>query len=62
MPDLLEYRHRLVCRSCGDVCEVARATGTPCLDPADTAGYAVEAAEVVSRGLCPACRADPARP
>ena len=61
MPELLDFRHHLVCRSCGEVSEVARATAPPCLDPAGTAGYAVEEAEIVSWGICPACRADAAR-
>lgn len=59
--------HHLVCRTCGAVLDVGRATGeAPCLDvPTDSSslhGFVVDAAEVTWWGLCPACRrdADPA--
>jgi Fur family ferric uptake transcriptional regulator len=54
---LHDNHHHLVCRSCGTVSDVACATGdAPCLVPTDSAGYAVDEAEVIYWGLCPACR------
>ena len=54
---LHDNHHHLVCRSCGTVSDVACATGdAPCLVPTDPAGYAVDEAEVIYWGLCPACR------
>jgi Fur family ferric uptake transcriptional regulator len=59
---LHDNHHHLVCRSCGDVADVACATGdAPCLVPTDTAGYAIDEAEVIYWGLCPACRTNPDR-
>jgi Fur family transcriptional regulator, stress-responsive regulator len=52
-----DNHHHLVCRSCGDVVDVPCATGdAPCLVPARTAGFAIDEAEVVYRGLCPTCQ------
>lgn len=62
-PALFEARigdnhHHLVCRRCNAVADVDCAIGpAPCLDPANTHGYAVDEAEVVFWGLCPQCRA-----
>ncbi len=54
---LHDNHHHLVCRSCGSITDVACATGdAPCLVPTSTAGYAVDEAEVVYWGTCPACR------
>ena len=54
---LHDNHHHLVCRSCGGVVDVPCATGdAPCLVPTDAAGYAVDEAEVIYWGLCPACR------
>ncbi|MGH3412993.1 MAG: Fur family transcriptional regulator [Marmoricola sp.] len=51
-----DNHHHVVCRSCGDVADVDCAVGqAPCLDPSDDNGYAVDEAEVVYWGLCPAC-------
>jgi Fur family ferric uptake transcriptional regulator len=56
---LHDNHHHLVCRSCGDVVDVACATGdAPCLVPTDSAGFAVDEAEVIYWGLCPVCRTD----
>ena len=61
-PALFELRvgdnhHHLVCRSCGVVADVDCAVGAaPCLTPSDTAGFAVDEAEVVFWGLCRNCR------
>jgi Fe2+ or Zn2+ uptake regulation protein len=54
---LHDNHHHLVCRSCGEVTDVACATGdAPCLVPTDAAGYDVAEAEVLYWGLCPACK------
>ncbi len=52
-----DNHHHLVCRSCGEIVDVDCAVGaTPCLDPATDSGYAVDEAEVIYWGHCPACR------
>jgi Fur family transcriptional regulator, stress-responsive regulator len=64
-PALFELRvgdnhHHLVCRACGVVVDVDCAVGAaPCLTPSDAAGFAVEEAEVVLRGLCAGCQGSP---
>jgi Fur family ferric uptake transcriptional regulator len=51
-----DNHHHLVCRSCGDIVDVDCATGeAPCLTAADDHGFRIDEAEVVYRGLCPAC-------
>lgn len=51
-----DNHHHLVCRSCGAIADVDCAVGAaPCLTPADDHGYVIDEAEVVFRGLCPAC-------
>ncbi len=51
-----DNHHHLVCRRCGALADVECALGeAPCLDPAQTHGYAVDEAEVVFWGVCPAC-------
>ena len=51
-----DNHHHVVCRSCGAIADVDCATGeAPCLDPADDHGYAIDEAEVVYWGRCPAC-------
>jgi Fe2+ or Zn2+ uptake regulation protein len=51
-----DNHHHVVCRSCGAIADVDCAVGTaPCLTAADHHGYAIDEAEVVYRGLCPAC-------
>jgi Fe2+ or Zn2+ uptake regulation protein len=60
-PALFEIRvadnhHHLVCRSCGAIVDVDCVTGqAPCLDASDLGGFAVDEAEVIFWGLCPAC-------
>ena len=55
-----DNHHHLVCRSCGTVTDVACAVGeAPCLTAADDHGYAIDEAEVIYWGLCPACSARP---
>jgi Fur family ferric uptake transcriptional regulator len=52
-----DNHHHLVCRSCGDVTDVDCAIGhAPCLIPSADGGYAIDEAEVVYWGICPACR------
>jgi Fur family ferric uptake transcriptional regulator len=51
-----DNHHHLLCRSCGAIADVDCAVGSaPCLTAADDHGYAIDEAEVVYRGLCPAC-------
>jgi Fur family transcriptional regulator, stress-responsive regulator len=51
-----DNHHHAVCRSCGDITDVDCAVGdTPCLTAFDHHGYAIDEAEVVYRGVCPAC-------
>jgi len=53
-----DNHHHLVCRSCGAIEDVDCAAGAaPCLAPCDDRGYAIDEADVVYRGLCPACLA-----
>jgi Fur family ferric uptake transcriptional regulator len=53
-----DNHHHVICRSCGATQDVDCAHGAaPCLEPADAHGYALDEAEVVFWGLCPACRA-----
>lgn len=54
-----DNHHHLVCRRCGSVVDVDCTVGQPpCLQPAGDHGFAVDEAEVVFWGLCPACQAD----
>jgi Fur family transcriptional regulator, stress-responsive regulator len=51
-----DNHHHLVCRSCGAIVDVDCAVGAaPCLTPSDDHGFTIDEAEVVYRGLCPAC-------
>ncbi|GAB1640743.1 Fur family transcriptional regulator [Krasilnikovia sp. MM14-A1259] len=53
-----DNHHHVVCRSCGEIADVDCAVGdTPCLTASDDHGYAIDEAEVVYWGLCPACSA-----
>jgi Fur family ferric uptake transcriptional regulator len=56
------WHHHLVCRRCGTIVDVACASATkPCLEP-DLPGAVVEEAQVIFRGLCPACAGRAAGP
>lgn len=56
-----DNHHHVVCRSCRVIADVDCATGdTPCLTASEDHGFAIDEAEVVYWGLCPAC--SPARP
>ena len=51
-----DNHHHLVCRDCGVIVDVDCATGdVPCLTASDDRGFAIDEAEVVYWGLCPAC-------
>jgi len=55
-----DNHHHIVCRSCGVVADVDCAVGTtPCLTASDDHGFAIDEAEVVYWGLCPACSTAP---
>jgi Fur family transcriptional regulator, stress-responsive regulator len=50
--------HHLVCRQCGRTEDVDCLAGKrSCLEPGGEHGFAIDEAEVVFRGLCPACAA-----
>jgi Fe2+ or Zn2+ uptake regulation protein len=52
-----DNHHHVVCRSCGQVQDIACVTGTaPCLDASETKGFVVDEAEVTFWGLCPDCQ------
>jgi len=51
-----DNHHHCVCRACGLVVDMDCAIGVaPCLDPADAAGFVIDEAEVIYRGLCRSC-------
>ena len=51
-----DNHHHVVCRSCGAVADVDCAVGeAPCLTASEDHGFAIDEAEVVYWGLCPAC-------
>jgi Fur family transcriptional regulator, stress-responsive regulator len=52
-----DNHHHLVCRGCGRTEDVDYVVGPrPCLEPASEPGFAIDEAEVVFWGLCPACQ------
>ena len=52
-----DNHHHLVCRSCGLTVDVPSAVGyRPCLEASDDHGFAVDEAEIIYWGTCPACR------
>lgn len=51
-----DNHHHCVCRACGRVIDVdCAAAAAPCLNPADAAGFVIDEAEVIYRGLCRSC-------
>ncbi|MFC5678761.1 Fur family transcriptional regulator [Aeromicrobium endophyticum] len=51
-----DNHHHVVCRSCGSIADVDCAHGSaPCLVASDNHGYAIDEAEVIYWGTCPAC-------
>ncbi len=54
-----DNHHHAICRECGRMVDVDCAVGaTPCLTAADDSGFAIDEAEVIYWGRCPACLAD----
>lgn len=52
-----DNHHHLVCRTCGRTVDVDCAVGSaPCLEPVDDQGFAIDEAEVIYWGRCPACQ------
>ncbi len=57
-----DNHHHLVCRACGHTQDVCCAKGhAPCLTAHDHHGFAIDEAEVIYWGLCPACQRKPKR-
>ena len=51
------WHHHFVCRRCGTIRDVPCVVGAkPCLDPSEDVGD-VDEAQIIFRGVCPACRA-----
>jgi Fur family transcriptional regulator, stress-responsive regulator len=51
-----DNHHHVVCRTCGEIADVDCATGeAPCLTAIDNHGFAIDEAEVIYWGTCPAC-------
>ena len=51
-----DNHHHIVCRSCGVMADVDCAVGSaPCVATSDDHGFAIDEAEVIYWGLCPAC-------
>jgi Fur family ferric uptake transcriptional regulator len=51
-----DNHHHVVCRACGAIADVDCATGeAPCLVPSHDHGFAIDEAEVIFWGTCPAC-------
>ncbi len=51
-----DNHHHVVCRSCGSVADSDCAVGeAPCLTASDDHGFAIDEAEVIYWGTCPAC-------
>ncbi len=58
-----DNHHHVVCRSCGAIADVDCAVGeVPCLTASDDAGFAIDEAEVIYWGRCPACSRPPPSP
>ncbi len=60
-PSLYEFgtgdnHHHLVCRTCDKVMDTHCIASAPCLEPTDDHGFAVDEAEVIFWGICPACQ------
>ena len=55
-----DNHHHCVCRRCGLVVDVDCAVGAaPCLTASDAAGFVIDEADVIYRGLCATCAARP---
>ncbi|MGZ6268635.1 MAG: Fur family transcriptional regulator [Solirubrobacteraceae bacterium] len=54
-----DNHHHIICRCCDAVVDVDCAVGhAPCLEASSAFGYAIDEAEIIYWGLCPACRID----
>lgn len=54
---ICDNHHHVVCRSCGLTADIDCTMGKkPCLTPSDAHGFALDEAEVIFWGLCPACQ------
>jgi len=52
-----DNHHHVVCSNCGAVGDVDCIHGdAPCLTPGNTAGFAIDTAEITFWGLCPHCQ------
>ena len=52
-----DNHHHVVCRACGATADVDCAVKRrPCLEAADDHGFAIDEAEVIYWGYCPACQ------
>jgi len=52
-----DNHHHIVCRQCGRIADVECAVGhAPCLEPAASAGFSIDEAEVTFWGRCPDCQ------
>jgi Fur family ferric uptake transcriptional regulator len=53
-----DNHHHVICRSCGVIADVDCAVGeAPCLTATEDHGFAIDEAEVIYWGTCPACAA-----
>lgn len=53
-----DNHHHIVCRGCAAVVDVDCVIGhAPCIEPAATAGFVIDEAEVTFWGLCASCQA-----
>lgn len=51
-----DNHHHVICRSCGEIADVDCAVGeAPCLHASNDHGFAIDEAEVIYWGTCPAC-------
>lgn len=51
-----DNHHHVVCRNCGNIADVDCAVGeAPCLHASNSHGFAIDEAEVIYWGTCPAC-------
>jgi Fur family transcriptional regulator, stress-responsive regulator len=56
-----DNHHHLVCRRCGRMVDIDCAVGEqPCLNAEHDHGFAIDEAEVIYWGVCPACQPAPA--
>jgi Fur family transcriptional regulator, stress-responsive regulator len=54
-----DNHHHLACRRCGTVADVDCVVGdAPCLEPAESFGFAIDEAEVTFWGLCARCHSN----